>query len=859
MKRCSLLSSVHNLSWSSRSHLHLTIRSKRIPSTHFQGGTTTPPPLPSLPREKRNNRTFGPTHYTWVAGLGNYQSHSTRKRSHFCDSGSKRFFSDNEVEWERVKDRVIETIEKPKGDLTPEDWYALQDDMELLIQNHSVKLCFRVLNRLAEEQALVSSLTRAAWVNGDLLKRILKSWMRTFYPEGYVPMRNSKEKLMKDLGPVAMPKIVDAYCKAFHEMKWSSQTAYYIVAAYNAHVKSLPNTTSDNNGPNTLEFARDILDIVMNEWRHGNQDAKPAPELLQAVANACTSRSIPQEQRRQAALQVDDLLLLVAQELDRYPDSRLYSTSVNAWALTRSIEGAETAYTRLDQMWEGRNDVTKAPGWVWVNALRSAIQAWAWSEHPNTLHRVDALLALAHNFIETKLIGKTDTMVSVWNAALQAFATVGTPEAATEATKLVSVLTQANEVLDKSSHYWYIACLVNGDDVEKGEEFLLDLIRTNRIDASEEFLSMVVRGWARSSHEGKYQRASNFMNVMETLSQGRVAPTTRTYNSLLECCATNLGDERYFAKEGLRILMKMRSSQLANKDSLIAPDLKSFTSVIKSLARCGDFKRAEALYEELWNSSKKDRDHNLRPDTVIFNAVLSAFNNSADETALSGALKFFQKCLARQRTGELPEGPDSYSFTTLVSCINRSVGKRPSMEERAEIASSLLQQLQSLYTKEGRAKWRPTTPLYNSVMHCWAKAGSVNNCEAILEQMLVDYEEGNDRALPTIQSFNILFDALAASNDNSAPVRADDLFAKIKELHQDGTLLSGPNLVTYTSLMHCHIKNGGEEGVVRARALYKEAQEEYEKGNLKGDPKTDIKLRNIHFDDNQNTRELAIE
>lgn len=789
-----------------------------------------------------------------------------RKRSSHPDTGGTtspsfcmvtvRCFSDqlSQNEWSRVRDRAIVLIQKPTGELTPEDWFSMQDDMEILIQMDAVELCFRVLNRLAAEQVFISSLTRAAWVDGDLMKRLLKSWMRLFRDQK-TDLSNENYKFITELGPVMMMKIVNVYCRTFREMKWSSQTAYYIVAAYNAQMKATaatkPPNRSTTEGPNALDFAREILRMILNEWKQGNDDAKPAPELLQAVANACTSRSIPERQRFQAALQVDDLLLITAQELGGLPDARLYSSSINAWALTRSTEGALKAHERLDQMWEARNDQEEPiPAWIWVNSLRSAIQAWAWSQNHaqnHTLHRVDALLALTHNFIETELIAPTDKMVSVWNAALQAYASVATPEAASQAIELVGVFDKTKESPDRSSYYWYVASLVNGGDIERGEAFLFDLIQARRLTASEDFMSMVLRGWARSSHTDKYRRALEFVEKMGTLSDGRIVPTTPTYNSLLECCSTNVGDDQYFATEGLRILMEMRTLQLSNHQSPVAPDLKSFTSVIKCLARCGDFKRAEVLYEELFTSSKRDRDRNLRPDTVIFNAVLAAFSNSTDESALLGALKFFQKCLTRQRSGELPEGPDSYSFTTLVSCIGRSVGKGPSAEEKAQIASNLLQKLQSLYTEEGKAKWQPTTALYNAVMNCWAKAGSANDCEATIKQMLVDYEEGNEKAVPDIQSFNILLDAFAASNDGSAPARADDLLTKIKELHQSGILHSGPNMVTYNHIIQCHMKNGGKEGAARARALFDEAQEEYEKGNLIGNPEMKINLRDIQY------------
>jgi pentatricopeptide repeat protein len=733
-------------------------------------------------------------------------------------------------EYAKLRQRATELIQQPPGDLTPDDWLGIEKDMVSLIQKNTletVELCLRLLDRLAAEQGVVQALTRASWVDDAVVAAVLRSWCHLVRQESNLP-----STFVNEHGPVQMVEKVHHYCKAFRQVKWTSRIAYFIVAAYNAHVKS----KNRKDGPSTASFATGVLETIINAWKQGNEDAEPAAELLQAVANACTSRTIPQEQRRHAAVTVDDLLVMTVEVLGRTPDARLFSSSVNAWALTRSEEGAKKAHERLDEMWEVRHVYDSVPGWIWVNALRSAIQAWTWANHPDTLGRVGVLLVLAKNFVETELISPEDKMLPIWNAALQAFAVVGTPEAAAQALELAKIFNEADEPPDRITFYWYTASLVNGGQVEQGEAFLLDAIQKGLVEPKEDILSMVLRGWARSQHDDKYGRALRFLEEMGRLSNGRIVPSTATYDALLECCASSVGDPDYLAKEGLRLLSEMRRQEISSPDSSVSTGIKSFSFAVKSLARIGDYQRSEALYEQMLATSEKQHDAHLQPDSNIFNTVLEAFNNSTNAGALKGAIAFFQRSLERHKAGELREGPDSYSFTVLVSCIARSIGEGPAAMEKAKIVSLLLRQLESMYSTGENQAWQPDTSLYNAVMYCWAKAGSPRHCEAILDQMLGGCIDGKMQAAPNIQSFNILLDAVATSKSESAPERADATLSRIRAMHKDGLLRTGPNVSTYIAVIRCHLIDGGHRGIARSMALVQEAQKEYEIGNLDTNP-----------------------
>ena len=739
-----------------------------------------------------------------------------------------------------LRQRAMTWIKSAPGELTPEDWFGIEDDVEILVKLNtieSVELTFRLIDRLATEQGVISSLTRAEWVNGELLKKVLQNWFNLFRPN-----RTPHKTFVEQFHPAIVADTIDHYCNAFHGIRWSSQAAYYVMAAFNSLTKSQSrdsnHTSSHKHG---LDFAAHIFEKVVLEWKNGNEDASPAPPLLQAVANACTSRTVPAKDRKRAAMLMDDIMLLIAKESGHPPDAQLFAQSVNAWALTRSEKGARTANERIDQMYETRKSQEESvPGWVWVNALRSAVSAWGWSGHKDTLRRVEVLLVRTKNFMESGLI-QGESTVPIWNAALHACAVTASRAGAAQAIKIAEIFNET-ETPDNNSLYWYIASLVNGGEMDKGEALLIDSIETGLLEAREDFLAMVVHGWVRSHHPQKFHRAKQVVEKAQNLSKGKLQLTVATYNALLECCATSSaqGQYQYFANESLHLIKQMRFLATQKKDNSIAPDVRSYTSALRCLANCGDGKRAEVLFEEMMTAYKESGNRQLRPDSFIFNTVLNAYSKSKDADALPRAQAFFSKCLEMHRTGELSNGPDCYSFTTLVSCIARADGEGWVAVERAKIASKLLNQLHSIYTKEGKTEWQPSTAMYNAVMNCWAKAGSPANCEATLDRMLEDHSNGNHKVLPDIQSFNILMKALASCNFASAGKHADKVLARIRELHRSGVLGSGPNSYTYTSLIQSHVQSGSPENIERAEAVLREMEVEHGKGKLDAPPNDKI-------------------
>jgi pentatricopeptide repeat protein len=738
-----------------------------------------------------------------------------------------------------LRERAGQWIACPTGDLTPEDWFGMEDDINLLLSSspagnaEAVEVVFRLLGRLADEQQVVASLTRAAWIDGALLIHVLRKWA-----EVYKQASSTGTAFAVDYSPAKVVDAMDSYCQVFHQVQWSSHLAYFLIEASNFTAKSKKNSMAG------LTFARKILAQTIHEWRNGNEEAKPAAELFQVVANACTSASLPRREKRRAALQVDDLLRRMTEEVGSTPDARLWCSSIVAWSATRSEEGAAKSHQRLGQMYEAsRLQDEQAESWIWAAALRSAINGWAWSNHRDTLRVVKALLARTSKFRELTLISAAEDTLPIRNAALQACAVSACPAG----TRLARTIFDEIDEPNKATFYWFVASLVNGGEMDKGEAFLFDTVKAGLLKLDENLVSMVACGWARSSHPQAYERASRLVNELEYLGNSRVRLTVRTYNALLECCANGRDRGSHYAKEAERILEHMRYLASVKGDASIGPDAKSYSFVIRCWANAGDPSRAEAFLEEMIAEAKAGNDR-VRPGVVVFNTVLLAYRNSRNETeALQGANEFFRKFLERYQSGELPFGPDSYSFTTLVACIARTCDKSDLGAERAKTASQLLHEMRSFFAKES-AGLQLSTPLYNAVMNCWASAGLPDEAEGIFEEMLDDFNSGNPQAEPDVRSFNIVLKALVASKQAESAARADAIVARMKVLFSDGILPSGPTVVTYTTLIACHVNSSVAGAPRRAEEILQEMQQAYEQGNLDEPPneKTIAAVRQVH-------------
>ena len=90
----------------------------------------------------------------------------------------------------------------------------------------------------------------------------------------------------------------------------------------------------------------------------------------------------------------------------------------------------------------------------------------------------------------------------------------------------------------------------------------------------------------------------------------------------------------------------------------------------------------------------------------------------------------------------------------------------------------------------GNDEVKPDVVTFNSVINAWSKSGEKDapiRAEALLQRMK-DLAEltGDADVMPDVVSFNSAIDAWAKSGDTIAPHRAEQILQRMQDLHDEG-------------------------------------------------------------------------
>jgi pentatricopeptide repeat protein len=162
------------------------------------------------------------------------------------------------------------------------------------------------------------------------------------------------------------------------------------------------------------------------------------------------------------------------------------------------------------------------------------------------------------------------------------------------------------------------------------------------------------------------------------------------------------------------------------------------------------------------------------------------------EDAPDQAQKILDIVEMKYANGELEEGPDVFTYNTLIGCWAKS--KR---QDAAEKALNILQGMISRY-KSGTAVVCPNYITYYSVINVFAKSGDVDGCQRIFNMMKRDYKEGNKSPKPDIIAYNTLLDAWSNSGMEGAPDQAQKILDIVEmKFPNNGELEDGSDICVH--------------------------------------------------------------
>lgn len=160
---------------------------------------------------------------------------------------------------------------------------------------------------------------------------------------------------------------------------------------------------------------------------------------------------------------------------------------------------------------------------------------------------------------------------------------------------------------------------------------------------------------------------------------------------------------------------------------------------------------------------------------------------------------------------------NTVSFTIVISALAQDGTKMA-----AHQANELMEK--RMLVKDSTVK--PNTHTFNSVIHAWVQCGNVKRAEQVLRVMESSLATG-----PNVVSYSTVMGGWAKSNDKDALTRAKDLFQKMEKAYERGNAECKPNLFSYVTLINAYCRSQSESGAIEAQKLLFRLYDEYREGN----------------------------
>jgi pentatricopeptide repeat protein len=326
-------------------------------------------------------------------------------------------------------------------------------------------------------------------------------------------------------------------------------------------------------------------------------------------------------------------------------------------------------------------------------------------------------------------------------------------------------------------------------------------------------------------------------------------PTTITYTGVISCWSkSNHPDGPQNAR---KILMSMIEQYEQTGNTSVQPNTITYSSVLDAYAKRGDIKNAK----EIWDLMIKDYEsgnRSARPEVQIYTVMIKAWSRAISspkfsEIAPYEAEKLLKQMIDLYSRGELKEGPNTFTYGTLINCWSKSTN--PEGPTRAlQILQSMLEQYKNEeknqlgYKQTGNNSIRPNSVTYAIVMDAYARRGDVQGALIVWNMMKDDYHnnmsvsesddanntnvtstnsnDNNTAANPyNIRIYGALITAYSKSRDTNAPYEAEKLMKEMEDLYDQGIMTEKPNSFTYSILINCWSKSNHPDAPKNARKI----------------------------------------
>ena len=380
---------------------------------------------------------------------------------------------------------------------------------------------------------------------------------------------------------------------------------------------------------------------------------------------------------------------------------------------------------------------------------------------------------------------------TTFNICIYALAKSGTPDAAQRAEALV------DQMNDLTANGW--------QNVEPDETTFTTLIST----------------WANSKEPGAAERAEDLLRTLP-------GPSTMRFNAVLSAWVKS--DDEHSADRSAAVFHYMRRLYRNGANTKVKPVTSTYGMAIAAFAKRGRAREAEALMEDLLQQYDRNKDADLIPDRIHFNALIDAWAKSGEKGAPERAEGILNKMrILSKQTRNPAITPDATSYTSCIHAWAKS--NDPIAGARAEL---ILERMRKM-DKAGIPLMKPNILSYGAVLDCLANSrskDSADRAEAILGRMIDRYKKGEKDMMPTAISFNTVINAFAKSGDKDAATKAEAIFDRMKSVGVQ------PNTRTFSCLVSTWTNSRDSRAGEKAEGYLLKMNRLYEAGDDSCKPDT---------------------